>query len=267
MHTLIGIPTLNGPDRLDRCLKSIREHTDLTNVTLLVSDDASSPENLLSNKNVITVNGGVPMLMTGERLGVPKQWNRLVRHMQADVCVLLNDDMEVAQDWLDVILFTLERNPWIGMLGLRSETGVTRGNAVPRARVDYNEAAIQTGGGSLVSSGGSCFAFRRAEWEAVGGFDERYFCFYEEVDFGVSLSKKLGLMSAIASYPVLYHMGGATIAENANASAVIVDSRRKFWEKWNQTMDQLRAEATARFRERAPVLVEWNSTWKYGRLP
>lgn len=264
MKVLVGIPTLNGPDRLDRALASVKKHTDLKDVTVLVSDDCSSEKNLKLNKDVVHTHG-VPMLMSGERLGIAKQWNRLVRHVpDAEICVLLNDDVEVVEDWLDVLVFSLERNPDLGMVALRCETGVIKKDCPPRPKIDYNEALLMTGGGTLVSAGGACFAFRRGNWEHVGGFDERYFCFYEEVDFGVTLATSLGRYSAFASYPVIYHMGGATIGANSDASAVLIDSRQKFWDKWGKTMDQWR---TARGEAELPNPVEWNSSWKYARLP
>jgi GT2 family glycosyltransferase len=204
------------------------------------------------------------MLMTEERLGVSKQWNRLVRHVpDAEICVLLNDDVEVVEDWLDVLVFSLVRNPALGMLSLRCETGVTTANVQPRPRVDYNESHILHAGGSLVSGGGAAFAFRRADWESVGCFDERYFCFYEEVDFGAALATRLRRFNAFVSYPVIYHMGGATTS-NLNAAQHLEESRAKFWEKWQIKLDDLRAQLGARPRFQP---VEWNTAWKVSRHP
>lgn len=263
MKVLIGIPTLNGPDRLDRALKSIKTYTDLKDVVVLVSDDASTPENLKLNKDVVHAHG-VEMLMSEERLGIAKQWNRLVRHVpDAEICVLLNDDVEVVEDWLDVLVFSLQKNPDLGMVSLRCETGVTSSNGQPRPRVDYNESHILHAGGSLVSGGGAAFAFKHADWEAVGGFDERYFCFYEEVDFGVSLSQA-GRFNVFVSYPIIYHMGGATIGVNMDASKVLLDSRKKFEEKWGRSMASFQVEFVKRFR---PNFVEWNSQFKHWKHP
>lgn len=263
-RVLIGIPTLNGPDRLDRVLASIRQHTDLTDVTVLVSDDASTPNNLGHNKGMVHRHS-VEMLMTEQRLGVSMQWNCLVRHVSdVEICVLLNDDVEVVDDWLDVLVFSLKENPDLGMVALRCETGIVKGDCPPRPRVDYNEAHLLVGGGTLVSSGGACFAFRRADWEAVGGFDERYFCFYEEVDFGVKLATERNLFSAFASYPVVYHMGGATTSQHADINDVLVRSREAFTQKWGTTLDALRRSLRER---RRPDFLEWNSQWKYWRHP
>jgi len=265
-RVLVGVPTLNGPDRLRRALDSVHEHSVVPDVelTVVASDDGSSPDKLDLIKRVVH-DFGVPLLMTDTRLGVPAQWNRLVRHVpDVEIVALINDDIEVAADWLDVLVFSLLKNPQVGQVGLRSETGVFRSNSVPRARVDYNEARLLDGSGTLVSSGGACFAFRRSDWEAVGGFDERYFCFYEEIDFGVTLATKLGRFNVIADYPVVYHMGGATTAEQADSNDVLVQSRAKFAAKWGTTLDSLRAEFGKRFR---PKYVEWNSQWKNWRHP
>lgn len=262
MTCLIGIPTLNGPDRLKRCLAAICECTDLTDVRVLVADDGSSPTNLEANKDLVGA-FGFEMLMTGgARLGVAAEWNRLVRHAPSDVIVLVNDDVEVVEDWLSVLRFSVEENPLIGCVSLRSVTGTIKAAAAPiPLRIDYQEARLLLGGGGLVTAGGACFAFRRAVYDEVGGFDERFFCFYEEVDFSVA-ARECGYYSAFASYPLVYHLGGATTSESKNMDAqrILVESRQKFHQKWGKTPAQIRQSLVS-----VPPLKglrEWNMQMK-----
>jgi N-acetylglucosaminyl-diphospho-decaprenol L-rhamnosyltransferase len=58
---------------------------------------------------------------------------------------------------------------------------------------------------------GSCFAVRRSEFEAAGGFDQGYFYWYEDVD----LARRLRDRGRIAYVhdAVFEHVGGATFAQ------------------------------------------------------
>lgn len=270
----VGIPTLNGPDRLDRCLRSIAQYTDFSlfdSVKVLVCDNASREENRKLNKDCIhraeqlREHAGLEMLMPDVNRGVAAAWNMLVRHQSADVIVLTNDDIEVVQDWLNVLVFSVVNNPKAGMVGLDSYPGVVKQDLMAADRIplrnSYREAQLLDGGGNLLASHGPIFAFRRDAYDAVGGFDERYYCFFEEVDFGISL-RRSGYMHYMASYPIVYHMGGATTSDprNMDAAAHMAKSRQLFIEKWGASPKHLR-ESYAN----EPGVREWNSQledWK-----
>lgn len=238
MKTLIGIPTLNNAERLKRCLASIQNYTVLDDpsnpVEVLVSDDFSKPESTEHNKQVCA-SFEVNMLMAPQRYGIATQWNRLTRHApDADVIVLVNDDIQVAPNWLDVLRYSVMNNDHAGMVSLPSqqiESEIIYDEWGRFADTDYEEATLRDGNGELVSSGGACFAFRRGLFEEVGGFDERFLCYYEEVDFGVRLALR-GYFHFIADWPVLGHEIGATIASNYDARALLAESLQKFTDKW-----------------------------------
>jgi len=257
-RVLIGIPTLDGPERLKRALASIREHTDLRDVAIVVSDDGSTPNNLGWAKEIAS-HFSVYLIAQEQRVGLAKQWNQIVRSVpDAEIVVLINDDIEVVQHWLDVLVFTLDNNSKVGTVGLRSEYGTIAADAPPRPRRDFADSRIVDGNGTLLWSSGPCFAFRRREWESVGGFDERYFVYYEDVDFGITL-RQLGFSNVIAEYPVVYHMGGATMTR-LDPHTVMAESAKKFAEKWG---DKTFAEFRARFAKfNRRTFVEWNSSWK-----
>lgn len=274
---LVGIPTLNGPDRLQRCLDSIAECTpDLTGVKVLVCDDGSTEDNLKLNKDAIQraerlrERAGLEMLINAGRMGISKSWNRLARHEPHDVVILLNDDVEVVNDWLDVLVYSVAENKHLGMVSLNAYVGVTKGQLaavcpdlpehVRSPRIDYREARLLDGGGSLLASNGFAFAFRREVYDIVGGFDERYFCYYEELDLGVSMIKR-GYRHAIASYPIVYHMGGATTSDeqNMNAQTQMLISRGLFLEKWGTTPEHIRREVTVI----VPATRTWNTQLKH----
>ncbi|BBZ24041.1 glycosyltransferase family 2 protein [Mycolicibacter hiberniae] len=57
---------------------------------------------------------------------------------------------------------------------------------------------------------GACLLVRRAAFEAVGGFDERYFLYMEDVDLGDRLAKAGWLNVYVPSAEVLHQKGHAT---------------------------------------------------------
>lgn len=259
----IGIPTLNGPDRLDRCLRALIRHTPLGkhDATILVCDDGSREEAVEKNKNVISRHG-IRMLMNQARLGVAESWNRLARHgienYGSDCIVLLNDDVEVTTDWLDALVFSVRMNPHAGMVGLNAWQGINSDFFNPPPAVAYSEATMLHGHGMLASCG-YCFAFAADKYKAVEGFDPRYFCFYEELSFGLSLLHK-DWPSYMLSYPFVIHQGGATTSEPANvdAAACLSESREKFKSKWVSVEHQRKLFAGRQW----PPCIHWNTALK-----
>lgn len=82
---------------------------------------------------------------------------------------------------------------------------------------------------------GCAFGFRREMYDMVGGFDERYFCFYEETDLGCECSSR-GFPAFTLAVPWdNYHIWSATFgsAPEKDWGKVMRESRAKFVEKWS----------------------------------
>lgn len=255
----IGIPTLNGPDRLERCLRSIKKYTPKRfDFQVTVSDDFSTEKNITYNK-VICNTYGVPLLLADNRYGVSEQWNRLVRHNPSQLQILMNDDVEVVEHWLDALAYSIVENPHAGVIGLKAHQGVNSISWTPPPPISYAEAVMERGRGFL-SSQGFLFGFMKDKWDAVGGFDTQFFAFYEEVDFGIRLFQQ-NWPSYMLSYPIVLHQGGATTSDQSNIDArrVLAESREKFkrkhqaiWELRNQ-MDEMELHHSW------PPLRQWNT--------
>ena len=260
----IGIPTLNGPDRLARCLESIAKHTPLEKygAKVLVSDDFSYEKNLEENKKVCA-NFGVDLLFAPTRIGVAQQWNRLTRHTDAPTMILMNDDVEVVPDWLEALVFSIEKNPNnAGMVGMKAYQGVNSGNFMLPPAHSYNEAVMEHGYG-MISATGFLFGFERSKYDLVEGFDPNFFAFFEEIDFGFRLSQ-LGYLSFMLSYPIVIHQGGATTSDprNVDSKRVFDESREKFNAK-HGSIDIARESALLRAGVHPdPRMTQWNTMLK-----
>ena len=70
---------------------------------------------------------------------------------------------------------------------------------------------------------GSCQLFRREAFEAVGGFDTRYFMYFEDVDLGERL-RKAGWLNVYAPSSSVIHKGGHSTSQ---ASAKMLEAHHE----------------------------------------
>lgn len=266
MHkVVVGIPTLNNPEYLKGCLDSIYRTHDMykgIDVRVLVLDDCSSPENLEKNKEICAARG-IDLLMHGQRYGVATAWNNLTRLVDSEIVILLNDDVEVAHNWLDVAIYTLDNNEQIGVVGFNAYEGDNsklEANNVPT----YVESKIMLGGNlhPILSARGFAFAFRRKDFDAINGFDNNYFCFFEEVDFNLSMMN-LNKRNCILSHPIFRHYHGVTTTrELQNHSDIFLKSKEWFESKWSTEWKDIRNTFGVAYIPAIKCpLNEWNSNY------
>jgi N-acetylglucosaminyl-diphospho-decaprenol L-rhamnosyltransferase len=79
---------------------------------------------------------------------------------------------------------------------------------------------------------GACFVMRREVWEEVGGFDERYFLWYEDVDLAKRLHD-LGRRNLVVGSAGVRHAGAASFAQvdPRTAQAIRLASLRRYTEE------------------------------------
>ncbi|GAC1441337.1 MAG: glycosyltransferase family 2 protein [Mycobacteriales bacterium] len=136
-----------------------------------------------------------------------------------EVC-LLNADAEVADDALRLMVDRLRTDPRTG--------------AVAAKILEAGTEAVQTAGGGTVSwltgraavallddepldfLGGTCLVLRTLAFTEVGGFDERFFMYWEDADLSLRLAAS-GWGLAYAAEAVAVHAGGSALGR---ASAV-----------------------------------------------
>lgn len=256
----ICIPTVNGPHRLERCLSHIFKDDSIQRfgAEVLVLDDGSNQESLNRNKTICQ-SYDIRIIEHNGRFGVPTAWNNLVFHSGHDIVLLLNDDIEVTKHWLDVIIYTLNNNPLIGVVGLNSTEGERK---EPPPVPHYIEAKLLFGSNNhpLLSTCGSAFAFRKSDYVSVGGFDQRYFCFYEEIDYCLSMLR-MGKRLAMLTYPILHHyVAETTTTVLENPQQIMRESQEKFEQKWGIRWSDIRQMFNTSTIPQVPSIInEWNS--------
>lgn len=253
----IGIPVYNRAAQLHDLLENLRQRTSKEiDYEIVVVDDSGRPE----HRGVVSAacaKYGASYLAHEKNRGVAAGWNTISRyHNNSSLVVILNDDVLVANDWLSYMVYALEMNPGVGSFGMNCRfiskedareivrgpdrkviplnvhwrgSELVRNERFPSMPVEEDGAP-----GKVMCPTGCFFGFRREIYNLVGGFDERYFAFYEETDFGVSCAWR-GYPSFTLGVPDHnYHMWSASFgsAPEIDAGGVMARSRASFVAKW-----------------------------------
>jgi GT2 family glycosyltransferase len=191
---------------------------------VVVVDNHSPPHPLLRR---LRRRPGVSLRRWGRNRGFARAVNEGCRLSRGDWLLLLNPDMTVPPDFLDGVLALADRaaaqEPRTGLVGFALRNGdgsrqfsagrfptlarTLAGLALPRARRKYQPLdPAQRCPVEWVT--GCCLLVRRSCLEDVGGLDEDYFLYYEDVDLckrararGWSVWYEPGL-TAVHHYPL-----------------------------------------------------------------
>ncbi len=254
----IGITTYNGAARVEQLLQSIKLRTttnDLdNNIDIILVDDGSP--NPLQTKQVFDAWSAIlpiSYIEHKQNLGISAGWNTASRAKNNEYVILVNDDVIVSSgSWIDAMIHPLKNSTGIGGVGvnwhafldedvdslLASETSDR--DVVPRdpgskAKTPERRNYEECGPGRVMCPSGQLFAFRRSDFDAIGGFDEKYKSFFEESDFFTAIAAKLGKIGMQINWPMCWHRWSATFGTNPElmAGQRMAASRKWYIEKWN----------------------------------
>lgn len=219
------VPVYGAAEELERCLGSVRAHTDLArHRVLLVLDGAQDAE----VESIVAAFGGL-VLRNEQRRGFVASVNRGMRESTRDV-VLLNSDTIVTSQWLEKMIAAASSRPDAGTVTpfsnhatLASVPRPFEENLLPRG-YDVNAFAalverVAAREYPLLPTGvGFCLYIRRALLDAIGLFDEEHFGhgYGEENDFCVRASQR-GWVHLLDDATFVFHAGGRSFGAEADA--------------------------------------------------
>lgn len=219
---------------LDRFLASLSLATDRP-VQVVMADNGSTDG---APQEAVQRYPNVQLFVTGANLGYGGAVNSAVAHLDAadghrsEFLIVANPDVQWGPGSIDALLEAADRWPHAATLGplIREPDGsvypsarhlpsLIRGgmHAVvgpvwpnnPWSRA-YRQERLEPSERPVGWLSGACLLVRRAAFEAIGGFDERYFLYMEDVDLGDRLGKAGWLNVYVPSAEVLHQKGHAT---------------------------------------------------------
>ncbi|MDB5362589.1 MAG: glycosyl transferase [Rhodospirillales bacterium] len=169
----------------------------------------------------------------GSNLGFARGSNRAARQGTAPYILLLNPDASIEPGALDAVIASFNRSDAIGIVGLRlcDQAGNTLRTCsrFPTARAFIVRALglnllpglkhlgpfmrdwAHTESRIVDQVMGACCAVPRALFEDIGGFDERFFLYYEDVDLAKRV-QKINRISWFETAGAARHIGGGSSA-------------------------------------------------------
>jgi N-acetylglucosaminyl-diphospho-decaprenol L-rhamnosyltransferase len=227
-----------GP-HLERFLASLSLATDRP-VSVLMADNGSTDG---APQAAVERYPNVRLFDTGGNLGYGTAVNRAIARLSdADEWVVVaNPDVQWGPGSIDALLEAAARWPRAATLGplIRDPDG----GVYPSARhlpslvrggmhavlgplwrnnpwsTAYRQERLEPTERPVGWLSGSCLLVRRAAFEQVGGFDERYFMYFEDVDLGDRLQKAGWQNIYVPSAEVLHHKGHVTGSDPASSLA------------------------------------------------
>jgi len=246
----VYIPTLSGGEKLQRCLESLQAQTVPTRVVVADNGEGEGSAAMLAERFPQVTRVGF-----GRNLGFGPALNRAIREVGEGPIVLLNDDAVAESQLIEMLLVGSERAELVAAV-LLSERDPSRidsaGVVIDQTLMAFDylcgESVDRLGkaGPPLGPTGGAALYDREA-FEAVGGFDERIFLYYEDVDLALRMRGE-GARCALAPAARAVHGYSLTLgAGSARKHAMTGWSRGYLMRRYGITArPSLAAQALAR---------------------
>lgn len=230
----VVIVNWNGEPFLGRCLSALQEQTVVPHDIILV-DNASNDSSL----DIVKEFPDVHLLALTQNLGFARANNIAVQSLSPSVewVALLNPDAFPEPNWLKELLLAACANEEYNIFGSQlvvadnpSELDGAGDAYHISGRVWRIRNGIKalSGEGEIFSPCAAAALYRQSAWIEVGGFDEDYFCYLEDVDLGFRL-RLAGHRCLYVPSSVAHHLGSGTTGGQHSDFAAYHGHRNLMW--------------------------------------
>jgi N-acetylglucosaminyl-diphospho-decaprenol L-rhamnosyltransferase len=260
----VCIVNYNTRDLLRSCLRSVvAEGPD---EVIVVDNDSTDGSAAMVRSEFPSVR----LIEPGNNLGYGAAANQAVATTRADNILLLNADTELGQGALAVLREQLETHRSDTMLGPRTVnpdgtpqtscfhfptpvhvflhlSGIFRWiPRVPLLKRRSLQATAPTSPTEVPWVLGSALAFRRETFEVLGGFDEDFFMYFEEVDLCLRLARAGGRTRFVPAAEIVHTGGASTDQQRAEMRIEYFVSLARFYRKHYSPWSQAAVNAIVR---------------------
>jgi GT2 family glycosyltransferase len=233
----ITIPALHRPDLTQRCIEFIQRQTlPASEWEIVVIENEARPDSILPD----------PLPTNTARIDLPQNEgttgsiNRAVADTESKYILLLNNDIELAPDYLEILVQTLEADAKLGFAAGKLL------RATQRTHLDGAGDAMLIGGGAyrlgsmdedraqfdnpmpIISGCGAAVLYRRDAFLECGQLDSDFFAYLDDLDLGLR-AQWLGFGGLYVPNAVAYHIGSATLGAAIHPRIIEYLTRNYLW--------------------------------------
>lgn len=225
----------NSREMLAKCLKYLMVQT-LKPVRILVLDNASSDD----SADVVKCFENVMLYRANTNLGFAAGNNRILKECDTEFIALLNPDAFPDPDWLESLIMAAMDYPEFAAFGSR-QLVQSNPKYLDGIGDNYHLSGLVWRGGhgaqqhpadlkqrKIFSPCAAAALYRREALLEIGGFDEDFFCYLEDIDLGFRL-RLAGHQAMYVPDAVVCHVGSATTGGQHSDFAVYHGHRNLVW--------------------------------------
>ncbi len=227
----------NSGTYLTRCLTALGDQ-DFEDFSVIVADNGSSDDSFTQARELMR-DRRFRFEDIGENTGFARGNNLMVAKVQAPFVVLLNPDAIPNPDWLRTLVEFGTQNPDVAMFG-STQLRLDSPSVLDGVGDNYLAYGVPWRGGyghrienapptrEVFSPCGAAAMYRTLVFREHGGFDERYFCYVEDVDLGFRMRLR-GARCLQVSEAIVSHAGGISSAGDNHYFSIFHGTRNMIW--------------------------------------
>jgi len=216
----------NGRKMLEQFLPSVIKNTNCENTKIVVVDNGSTDDSLeFLSQNY----SNIEQIILDKNYGFAGGYNLALKKIIAKYFVLLNSDVETAENWLEPLVSYLDNNNDVAacmpkILSHQQKTMFEYAGAAGgfidkygypfcRGRILSNLEKDENQYNSPINvfwTTGACMIIRSEIYNELGGFDEDFFAHMEEIDLCWRI-QHAGYKLVCLPQSQVFHLGGGTL--------------------------------------------------------
>ncbi|MDD5290571.1 MAG: glycosyltransferase family 2 protein [Patescibacteria group bacterium] len=238
MFFSIIITSFNTREILKNCLVSIFSSCGRKDFEIIVVDNNSSD----GSAEMLNADFGqrIKLIANKKNIGFGPANNQGAKIASGEYLFFLNSDTIIKEDILTPIKEFFLLNPEVGIIGpgLILPDGTSQKYAYGRfpglvgllVRNSGQEPEGNKSSFTVDWVSGAALAIRKNVWGKIGGFDENFFMYFEDIDL-CKRAKNFGFKTVVLSSARLIHLGGKSVKISVDRKKMYYDSQGYFFRK------------------------------------